>query len=443
MRIHAAYTKACAHCPARLADRLGPALALIAVLGAGCGKPSGPGGSRAPAPSAVVVELTEQRDVPLIAELVARTEAAATVELRANVDGRLLDASFHQGRMVRKGQVLFRIDPRRYQAAVESARAAAEKAEADLELAREQQRLVNAQSALRQAEANLLKCNQDVERLKPLAARRAVPERDLEAAIAAQVSAQAAVEDAKATVRTTTVADRMGLRQAEAAVRGAKAALETAELDLAETDVRSPLDGLVGGRNVDVGNYVGRGQASVLATVSRIDPIRLIFNVPESLYLHIMAKGANRSGLDQIELVLSDNTVYPHRGRFSFMGRAVESKTGTLPVEAEFPNPQGYLLPGMFGRVRLAAETRPNAVLVAERAVFDVQGSKAVYIVASNKTVALRSVVTEGSYQGKSIVTSGLKGGEPVVVEGILKVRPGAPVTIQSRAQVRTGGEAN
>jgi membrane fusion protein, multidrug efflux system len=418
-------------------------LAPMVFLGAGCGKSANPPGGRAPAPSAVVVATAERRDVPLIVELVARTEAAATIELRANVEGILTEASFREGRMVGRGERLFRIDPRRYQAAVESARAALEKAGADLELAKEQQHLVNAQAAARQAEANLLKCNQDVERLKPLAARRAVPERDLDAAIADQSSALAAVENARATVRTTAVADRMGLRQAEAGINAAKASLATAELDLAETDIRSPLDGLIGRMEVDVGNHVGRGQSTLLATISQLDPIRLVFNIPEALYLRIITKGANRSALENIELVLSDNSTYPHRGRFGFLGRAVESKTGTLPVEAQFPNPQGRLLPGMFGRVRLSAETRPGAVLIAERAVFDVQGSKAVYIVGPDKTVALRSVVTEGSYQGKAIVTSGLSGGETVVVEGIMKVRPGAPVTIQAAAQTPAGGGAN
>lgn len=431
---------------ARAGGRKGlPVLLLppILFLGAGCGKPANPSAGRARPPAAVVVAMAERRDVPLIVELVARTEAAATVEIRANVEGRLDEASFKRGSMVRKGQSLFRIDPRRYQAAVESAKAAIEKAEADLELAREQQHLVNAQSVQRQAEAYLLKANQDVERMKPLAARRAVPERDLDAAVAAQVSAQASVEDARATVQTTTVGDRMGLRQAEAALRASKADLEKAELDLAETDIRSPIDGLIGNLDVDVGNYVGRGQSNLLATISQVDPIRLIFNVPEALYLRVTTKGADRSGLDHIELVLADNSTYPHQGHFTFLGGTVESKTGTLSVEAEFPNPQGRLLPGMFGRVRVAAETRPNAVLVAERALFDVQGSKAVYIVTPDQTVALRSVVTEGSYEGRSIVTSGLAGGETVVVEGILKLRPGAPVTVQAAAQARAKGEAN
>jgi membrane fusion protein (multidrug efflux system) len=339
--------------------------------------------------------------------------------------------SFQEGRMVQKGQVLFRIDPRRYEAAAQSAGAAVEKAQADLEMAREEQHLVHAQSALRQAEAGLLKSNQDAERLKPLAARRAVPELDLDAAIAAQSSAQAALEDARATVKTTTVGDRLAIRQAQASLTAAQAALEKTQLDLEETTIHAPIGGLIGRLEVAVGNYVGRGEPSRLTTISQLDPMHVVFNIPEALYLRTSAKGADRAALDRIELILSDNNAYPFPGRFTNAGSAVDAKTGTLLVEAEFPNPKGVLLPGMFGRVRLAAETRPGAVLVSERAVFDVQGSKAVYIVTPDNKAALRSVVTEGSYQGKSIITRGLDGRETVIVEGIMKVRPGQPVAAQ------------
>ena len=417
----------------RAAGAAGLSLTMILVLlGAGCGKPGNPGGARTPPPAAVIVETAERRDVPIMVELVARTEAAATVEIRASVEGRLTQMSFQEGRMVQKGQMLFRIDPRRYEAAVQSAGAAVEKAEADLEMAREQEHLVNAQSALRQAEANLLKSNQDAERLKPLAARRAVPERDLEAAIAAQSSARAAVEDARATVRTTTVGDRMGLRQAQAGLTAARASLEKAQLDLEETAIRAPIEGLIGRLEVSVGNYVGRGESNLLAIISQLDPIKVVFSIPETLYLSTNSKGVDRTALDHIELILSDNSKYPFPGRFAAAGRAVDTKTGTLLVEARFPNPKGVLLPGMFGRVRVVAETRPDAVLVSELALFDVQGSKAVYIVTPENKVALRSVVTEGSYQGKSIITRGLDGRETVIVEGIMKVRPGQPVTAQT-----------
>jgi len=267
--------------------------------------------------------------------------------------------------------------------------------------------------------------------MKPLAARRAVPQRDLDAAIAAQSLAAAAVEDARATVRTTTVGDRVGLRQAQAGVTAARAALQKAEMDRDETVIRAPIGGLIGTVEISVGNYVGHGESSRLATISQLDPINVVFGISETVYLHTVNK-VDRKALERIELILADNSVYPFRGRYTNIGRAVDEKTGTLLIEAQFPNPKGILLPGMSGRVRLALENRPDAVLVSERALFDAQGSKAVYIVTPDRKAALRGVVTEGSFQGKSIVTKGLTGGEAVIVDGIAKVQPGQPVIAQT-----------
>ena len=385
-------------------------------------------GAAQTAPQAVTVESAERRDVPIVAEMTARMEAAADVQIRANVEGRLVGMSFKEGNMVRKGQTLFRVDPRRYEAAVQTATAAVERAEAELEMAREQQHLVNAQSALREAEANLLKDNQEVERLKPLAQRRAVPARDLDTAIAAQTSAAAAVEDARATVRTVAVGDRIGLRQAQANLTAAKAALEMARLDFAETEIRAPIDGLIGRADVSVGNYVGRGELVRLATVSQIDPINVVFGISETLYLQTVNK-IDRAALNRIELILSDNSIYPSRGRYTNIGRAVDEKSGTLLIVAQFANPKGVLLPGMTGRARLIVGARANAVLVPERALIDVPGSKAVYIVATENKIAVRKVTVEGSYEGKSIITAGLAGGEPVVADGSSKLQPGQPVS--------------
>jgi len=379
-------------------------------------------------PVEVVIQTAERESVPRIVDVAAQTEAAATIEVRANVEGRLLEMSFREGNMVKKGQVLFRIDRRRPQAALELAGAAVEKAEADLEMAREQQHLANAQAALRQAEANLLRCNQDVERMKPLAARKALPERDLDAAIAAQTSAVAAVEDARATVRTTTVGDRIGLRQAEANLTAAQAARRNAELDLEETTVRAPVSGLIGRSEVSVGNYVGRMEASRLATISPLDPINVDFNISETLYLHTVDK-VDHKALEHIELILADGSMYLLPGRYTNLARAVDAKTGTLVVQAQFPNPKGILLPGMSGRVRVPLGTLPDAVLVPEQAVFDAQASKAVYIVSAENKVVLRRVTTEGNYQGRCIVTQGLEGGENVVIDRAAKLRPGQSVT--------------
>jgi len=394
---------------------------------AGCGN-LGPRSAAQPLATPVTVQTTERRDVPIIAELAARMEAAANVEIRANVEGRLIEMCFKEGNMVRKGQPLFRIDPRHYEAAVQAAAAAVEKAGADLEMTQEQQHLVNAESSLRQAEANLLRVNQDVERLKPLAARRAVPARDLDTAIAAQSSAAAAVEDARATVRTTRVSDRMGLRQAQANLTVAKAAFEMAKLDRAETNIRAPIAGLIGRAEVSVGNYVGRGELSRLATISQIDPINVVFGISETLYLQTVNK-IDRAALNRIQLILCDNSVYASLGRYTNIGRAVDDKTGTLLIVAQFPNPKGILLPGMTGRTRLTVGNRPDAILVPDQAVFDVPGSKAVYIVTPENKTAIRRIATDSSYQGKRIVTSGLRAGETVVVTGISQLHPGQAVS--------------
>jgi membrane fusion protein, multidrug efflux system len=379
----------------------------------------------------VSVETAERRTVPILVELAAQTEAAATVEVRANVEGRLTEMSFHEGNLVKKGQVLFRIDPRRCAAALQLAKASVEKAEGDLEMAREQQHLVNAQSALRQAEANLLRCNQDLERMKPLAARRAIPERDLDAAVAAQSTALAVVEDARATVRTTTVGDRVGLRQAQASLAAAIAAQKNAQLDLDETTIRAPLDGLIGRAEVSVGNYVGRGEPTRLATITPLDPINVGFGITEPLYILTITKGVDREALAHLELILADNSTYPFRGRYTNLGRAMDAKTGTILIEAQFPNPKGILVPGMSGRVRMPIENRV-AVLVPDGAVFDVRGSKVVDIVTPENRVVPRDVETQGSYEGKSIIIKGLAGGETVIVEGREKLRPGQRVSTRT-----------
>lgn len=384
-----------------------------------------------PSPAEVMVQTAERQSVPRIVELAAQIQAAATIEVRANVEGRLLKMSFREGNMVQKGQVLFHIDSRRTAVALQLAEAAVEKAEADLEMAREQQHLANAQAALREAEATLLRCNQDVERMKPLAARKAIPVRDLDAAIAAQTSAQAAVEDARATVKNTTVGDRIGLRQAEANLMAARATRRNAELDLEETTVRAPVSGLIGRSEVSVGNYVGRGQPGQLANISPLDPINVDFNISETLYLRTVNK-VDHKAMEHIELFLADNSVYPFPGRYLNLARAVDDKTGTLVVQAQFPNPKGVLLPGMSGRVRVPLGTVSDAVLVPEQAMVDAQASKAVYVVSAENKVVLRKVTTEGNYEGRCVITQGLNSGENVVIDGTAKLRPGQWVTVRA-----------
>jgi membrane fusion protein (multidrug efflux system) len=402
------------------------------LLAGGCGKGAGGAtGSAAAIPAMpVVVESVQKRTVPVMAELVARTTASGTIEIRPNVSGQLLEMSFQEGAPVSKGQVLFRIDPRRYEANVQSAKAALERAEAALELARTQENLVNAQSALKQAEATLQKSTQDVARLRPLAVERAVPERDLDAAVAAENVARAQYESAQATLRTTAVSDRVRIRESEAAVENAKATLIKAELDLDDTVIRSPMNGIIGRSEVTAGNFVNATQ-TLLATISSVNPINAEFNLPETDYLRLARKrqkGDTASG--DIELILSDNSVFPQKGRFTVAERAVEEKTGTIVIQAEFPNPTALIRPGQFARVRFSLENRADALLIPEKALMEIQGAQAVYVVEDGKTAALRSVVTDGVAEGMAIVTSGLKGDERVVVDGQVKIRPGAPVTV-------------
>lgn len=380
----------------------------------------------------VVVEAVQKRDVPLMGEFVARTTASATVEVRPNVEGRLMESSFEEGRHVKEGQLLFRLDPRRYEADLQAARAALQRAEADLALARQQEQLVNARVALKQAEANLLRSTQDVERLRPLAAERAVPERDLDAAVAQENVARAAVEGAEATVRTTAAADKARIAQCEAAVESARANVAKATYNLEDTSIESPIDGIIGRSQVSAGNYIDRAN-SLLATISKVNPINVEFNLPEADYLRLTKKrlaGASAPQGDTIEIILSDNSVFPYKGRFTVAERAVDQRTGTIVIQASFPNPQGLIRPGQFARVRFAMDERAGALLVPERALMEVQGTRALYVVTQDGKAALRTVVTEGAHEGYAIVTSGLRGDEKVVVEGQVKIRPGAPVAV-------------
>jgi membrane fusion protein (multidrug efflux system) len=255
--------------------------------------------------------------------------------------------------------------------------------------------------------------------------------RDLDTAIAAQSSALASVEDARATVQTTAVSDRVGLRQAQASLVAATAARQNAEMDFEETTIRAPIDGLIGRAEVSVGNYVGRGEANRLATISPIDPINVGFSIPEPLYLRTYAK-VDRNAMAHLEFILADNSTYPLRGRYTNIGRAMDAKTGTILIEAQFPNPTGILVPGMSGRIRMPIQTRKDAVLVSERAVFDLNGVKTVDIVTPEHKVALRSIEAEGSYQGKVMVTKGLSSGDTVIVDGTAKLRPGQRVTTRT-----------
>jgi membrane fusion protein (multidrug efflux system) len=383
----------------------------------------------------VVVAEVIRRTVPVYAEYVAQTVANSTVDIPARVEATLEKVLFQEGGPVKKEQVLFELDPRTYQAAVQSSRAAVSKAEADLVYARQQVETQRARAQVVQADAQLVKATQDVDRLRPLVQEDAVPKQDLDSAVAAQRVAQASVDSARALLSNTQLSERTQVDIMQAAVESARAALIQAELNLSYCTIRSPIDGISGRKRYSVGNLVGKGDATVLVTVSSPDPIWADFSISELDSLRFRKRTiALKQRPEQVaaelefELLLADNTRFPHKGRFKLVERGVDPRTGTITVRAEFPNPELLLRPGQFGRIRAVLEEKANAVLVPQRAVVELQSVKSVLVVGPENKVALKSVMTSDRYEQYFVVDEGLQGGERVIVEGQLKARPGMTV---------------
>jgi membrane fusion protein (multidrug efflux system) len=335
----------------------------------------------APPPPAVVVTEVVQKTVPIYGEFVAQTDARETVEIRARVQAFLQAQHFTEGTIVKKDQLLFTLDKREFAAKLQQANA-------ELEIAM----------------ARLGKAETDERRLKPLAERKAVPQQDYDNAAA-------------------------NLLAAKANVSAARASVVAAELDLSYTTIRSPIAGLIGKRLVSPGNLVGKGEATLLDTVSSIDPIRVNATISEAEYLRFFAQrkeGGNKSG--PLELILADGSVFPQKGKLVIVDRAVDQKTGTLNFAAEFPNPDGLLRPGQFGRVRAVVETVRDAILVPKRAVQEIQGMQTVLVVGADDMVALRTIQPGEMVGDLLIVRNGLKPGERVIIDGIQKARPGSKV---------------
>jgi membrane fusion protein (multidrug efflux system) len=373
-------------------------LGLLLIIACGSGEKGGEKKAGLP-PPAVLVAKVEQKTVPIYAEYVARTEARKTVEIRARVEGFLEKVLFKEGSQVKAGQLLFVIDQRPYKAALQDAR-----------------------GSLDQAKAALEKAQKDVDRLRPLVAEDAAPQQDLDKAEAQAHYNRASIEKAKA-------------------------AIAKAELDLKFTEIRSPITGMIGKEEVAVGNLVSKDQ-TLLTTVSSWDPMRVVFSISESDYLLLARKfpeGRNPSseaaGEERFELIMADNSIYPHKGKVSFVDRALDLTTGTLKVYVSFPNPDGLLRPGLFGRIRVVLEERPDALLVPQKAVTEQQGVNVVYVILPDNKVALRTITLGERYGNQVIVKEGVKAGERLVVEGLQKVRPGMvvnpsakPVTEEKKA---------
>jgi len=384
----------------------------------------------APPPAVTVVVTTViQKTVPIISEFTARADAKETVELRARVEAFLDAIHFEEGRPVKKGQVLFTLDKRKYEADLQTSKAQLAKAKADLEFAKDKTTVDNARAKVDQAKAQLGKADLDVNRLTPLAKEKAVPQQDLDNALVAQVVAKSNLDAAQATYETAVLNQKVSIDQATAAVSAGEAAVKNAELNLSYCTIDAPIDGLIGQRLVSVGNLVGRGEPTLLATMSALDPLRVSFALSETEYLAVARRmGESARKPLPLDLILADGSTFPHKGKVVIASRAVDEKTGTLTLVAEFPNPNGLVRPGQFARVRGVIDMAENAVLIPQEAVMEEQSAKTVYVVENGNKVALRTVVLGERAENLTIVKEGVKPGERVITEGMQKVRPGVVV---------------
>jgi membrane fusion protein (multidrug efflux system) len=329
-----------------------------------------------PPPPDVIVMAAVQRDEPIVKEWIGTTEGDVNAEIRPKIEGYLLRRVYTEGGYVHQGDLLFEVDPRQGQA---------------------QSR--QAEANLAQAEAALAKANRDVARYEPLAAEKAISQQELDNARSAQEAARASV--------------------------GAlRAAVDNARLNVSWTRVTAPVSGVAGIAQAQVGNLVS--PQTVLTTVSRVDPIRVVFPMSEQEYLQYQNAPAMRNA--ELELVLADGTVYPHKGHIALSGRDVSVKTGTITVIGLFPNPGNVLRPGQFAKVRAVTEVRRGAIFIPQRAVNEVQGTYQVGVVGADNKVEMRTVQVGERAGTMWLVEQGLTAGERVIVEGLARAKTGATV---------------
>jgi membrane fusion protein (multidrug efflux system) len=397
---------------------------------AGCQSPSTTKAAAALPPPAVTVIEVAQENVPIYSEYAAQTFARDLVEVRGRVDGYIEKRLFQVGSDVKAGDILYELDLRPYQADVSKAKADVAQSEANREFATKQVALIQAQADLAQAQANLLKAKQDVDRLKPLVKEEAAAQQDLDNALAAQQANEANVRLKQAAVEQARLSTRAQIDTASAQVESNKAVLRNAELNLEYAVIRAPISGRIGDSLIQVGGLVSRNSPQPLTTIVPLDPIWVRFKVSEGEYLAGQQK-RGAIGQQPLQLILADNSTYPFEGRVQNTVNQVDPKTGTLELQATFPNPKHTILPGQFGRVRVTTTEQKNAIVIPQRAVQDLQGLQSVFTVSSDNKVQARTIVPGERVGDRLIVQQGLKAGDHVIVEGLQKVRPGATVNPQ------------
>jgi membrane fusion protein (multidrug efflux system) len=352
---------------------------LLASL-TGCKKEAPP-----PPPVEVKAAPVLQRDVPIFVEAIGQTRGSTEIEVRARVEGFLQTVDFKEGTPVKKGDLLYTIDPRPFEAA-----------------------LAQSKGTLAEAEAQLARATQDVVRYEPLVAKNAIPRQQYETAVVVK-------------------------RAAEAAVEAAKASMQRAEIDLGYTKVTAPEDGLVGKTEVYPGTLVGRGQSTLLTHISQVATIHVRFTIPERDYLYYARRREEKGTAAEppklpFEMVLADGSVHPHKGQLVFVDRNVDAATGTILMEAAFPNPGSIVRPGQYARVRAAVDLKQGAILVPQRAVSELQGIYNVAVVGGEDAIEIRMVKPAQRIGTLWVIDEGLKAGDRIVVEGLQKVRQGLKV---------------
>ncbi len=401
------------------------------LASAGCSRQS----SGAPAPVVPDVEVVEvqQRDVPIYNEWIGTLDGLVNADIKAEVSGYLLEQAYQEGTFVKKGQLLFQIDPRPFQAALDQAQGLLAQAQGQLSQAQAQLQQAEAQVAV--AEANQRRTQLDVDRYTPLAQQQAITQQDLDNAIQNNYAAKAQVQAAIAQVATA----RAQIAVANAAVQSANAAVETARINLGFTHITSPIDGIPGIAQQQVGALVSPA-SPVITTVSTLDPIKVYFTVSEQEYLDFHRRYATPAVLDaerkqlRLELILADGTVYPQNGNFYFADRQVDVKTGAIRIAGLFPNPGNNLRPGQYARIRMSTRIHPGALLVPQRAVTELQGGYQVAVVDRSNKVNIRTVKVSDRVGSQWIIDDGLQPGERVVTEGVQKIRQGIQVNPKSAA---------
>jgi membrane fusion protein, multidrug efflux system len=391
---------------------IGAAFCLFVIpLVIGVIRPKRISGAASTAPLEVQVVQVEQTDVPIYKEWIGTLDGFTNADVRAQVSGYILRQGYKEGAFVKKGQLLFEIDPRPFQAALDQAEG----------------QLAQARAMLANAEAVHGRTELDVNRYTPLAKEQAASQQDLDNAVQNNLAAKATVETAKAQIKTY------------------EAAVETARINLDFTRLVAPIDGIVGQAQLQVGALANPASGPV-TSVSTVDPIKVYFTVSESEYLDWTRRfptEESRLAADRslhLQLILADGTVYPREGSFYFADRQVNLGTGAIRLAGVFPNPGNILRPGGYGMVRTAVRIQKDALLIPQRAVSELQGSYQIAVVGADNKVSIRTVALGNQIGTQWIVTDGLKPSERVVAEGTQKVRPGSlvkPIAFSREAKER------